>query len=215
MGKETYYKRFKEQLDSLGTNRPTLLLHVCCAPCSSAPLLLLREHFAVTVDYCNPNIQPEEEFRHRADEEKRFLCLLAESGPAIAYQEEAYDPKSYDQAVQGHEHDGEGSTRCRICYELRLRSVARRARDEGFAWFSTVMSVSPYKNAAWLNEIGERLEHEFGVKFLASDFKKDDGYKKTIELSRVYGLYRQDYCGCPWSRAERDAKREKENEPHE
>lgn len=187
--------------------RPSLLLHACCAPCSSYVLEYLSQYFDITLYYHNPNIYPEEEFTFRLSELERFV---KEVGYPINVTFPEYDANEFFSAVRGMENLPEGGERCRVCYELRLRRTAQTAKDCGFDYFTTTLSISPYKNAQWLNEIGAELEREFGVKYLYSDFKKKNGYKRSIELSSQYGLYRQDYCGCVYSKAEADRRKKSE-----
>ena len=181
---------------------PTLLLHSCCAPCSSAVLERLSRHFRITVFYYNPNIEPSAEYQKRTAEHKRFLTLCRDVMPA-GFRQGPYDPESFERIARGREQEREGGSRCRLCYELRLRRTAETAKREGFDYFATTLSVSPYKDAQALNEIGARLAEEYGVPYLFSDFKKKNGYLRSIELSRQYGLYRQDFCGCRYSRMAR------------
>lgn len=184
---------------------PSLLLHSCCAPCSSSVLERLSEHFKITIFYYNPNIEPFEEYRKRAAEQKRFLSDR-EAGRPVAFAEGPYDEAAFHAVAAGREEDREGGPRCLRCYELRLRKTAEFARANRFDYFSTTLSVSPYKNARALNEIGAKLSEEYGVPFLFADFKKKNGYQRSIELSRRYGLYRQNYCGCVYSRRLADAR---------
>ncbi len=177
---------------------PRLLLHSCCAPCSSYVLEYLSSYFSITVFYYNPNIYPPEEITKRAAEQKRLISQLPAVHP-ITYLEGSYDPQSYYQAIKGHEQDREGGERCFLCYHLRLKEAAKLARSEGYDYFTTTLSISPLKNADKLNEIGEELAKEYGVAYLSSDFKKKNGYQRSIELSREHELYRQDYCGCVFS----------------
>ena len=186
--------------DRLGI-RPTALLHACCAPCSSYVLEDIARHFALTLFYYNPNITPESEFAFRLSELERFV---GEAGYNIKVESPEYDANEFFSKVRGLEGLPEGGERCRVCYELRLRRTAEEAARRGFDYFTTTLSISPYKNAEWLNEIGAALEKEFGVKYLHSDFKKRGGYQRSIELSREYSLYRQDYCGCVYSKAARE-----------
>ena len=167
---------------------PKLLLHSCCAPCSSYVLEYLSQYFEITVFYYNPNIFPEEEFYKRIREQERLIREMHAKYYAMA---------------KGLEQVPEGGERCFKCYELRLREAAKVAAAGGFDYFTTTLSISPLKNAAKLNEIGERLAAEYQVAYLPSDFKKKNGYKRSTELSREYGLYRQDYCGCIFSKKER------------
>ena len=195
---------------------PRLFLHSCCAPCSSYVLEYLRPFFRITVFYYNPNISEEEEYQKRVQEQKRLIREYnkkTEEGYPIEVIEGDYDKALFFQSVKGLERCKEGGERCFACYELRLRETARRARELHMDFFTTTLTISPLKNAAKLNEIGERLEAEYNIPFLPSDFKKKDGYKRSIELSREYGLYRQDYCGCVFSKQERLAQQSKEQNP--
>ncbi len=205
MTKVNYQKQLDELIGRLDGKAPSLLLHACCAPCSSYVLEYLSQYFRITLFYYNPNISPEGEYRKRVDEVKRLIAAL----PAvheIHFLEGEYDPAPFYALAKGHEAEPEGGERCFACYGLRLREGARAAKAGGFDYFTTTLSISPYKNARELNEIGANLEKEFGVKYLFSDFKKKNGYKRSIALSGLYGLYRQDYCGCVYSKAERDRR---------
>ncbi len=181
---------------------PRLLLHSCCAPCSSAVLEYLSEYFLITVLYFNPNIYPEEEFLHRIAEQKRLIAELPCKNP-VSFEEHGSQQQRFYAAVRGLEEIREGGERCFACYRLRLEETARLAAEGGYGYFTTTLSVSPYKNAVKLNEIGEELAEKYGVAHLPSDFKKKDGYRRSIELSEKYGLYRQNYCGCIFSQNER------------
>lgn len=172
-----------------------LLLHSCCGPCSSRCLETLKEKFAVTVLYYNPNITDRSEYEKRKGEQIR---LLRETGWA-EFLDCDYDPAEFFAAAKGLEGEKEGGARCYRCYELRLAETARIAAEKGFAFFCTTLSVSPHKNAQWINEIGERFEKEYGVQWLYSDFKKQNGYLRSVELAKEYHLYRQNYCGCVFS----------------
>lgn len=184
--------------------RPTLLLHSCCAPCSSYCLEYLSQYFAITVYYYNPNITEKKEYLHRVSEQER----LVKEFPTVSFREGPYDPERFFEAARGLEKVPEGGERCFRCYELRLREAVQEARRQGADYVTTTLSISPLKNAAKLNEIGERLAGEYGVCWLPGDFKKRDGYKRSVELSVRYGLYRQNYCGCIYSKEE--AKRREE-----
>lgn len=178
---------------------PTLLLHSCCAPCSSYVLEYLSRYFHIVDFYYNPNIAPESEYRKRTEELKRLITQMSLVHP-VRFVEGTYEPEVFYEAVAGHEADPEGGARCMICYELRLREAAALAARIGADYFTTTLSISPLKNAEKLCEIGERLAKEYQVHYLPSDFKKKEGYKRSIELSKEYGLYRQNYCGCVFSR---------------
>ncbi len=188
-----------------------LFLHSCCAPCSSYVLEYLRPFFKITVFYYNPNITMEEEYQKRAAEQKRLIAefnrQLRSGGAMDAYPIEViegdYDKTLFFDRVKGLEHCKEGGERCFVCYELRLRETAIRARQAGADYFTTTLTISPLKNAPKINEIGDALAEEYGLPFLPSDFKKKEGYKRSIELSKEYDLYRQNYCGCIYSREQR------------
>ena len=177
---------------------PRLLLHVCCAPCSSYCLEYLSQYFEITVYYYNPNISIKEEYEHRLNEEKRLVQQMPFKNPVTVI-EGAYDPNEFFDAVKGLENEPEGGKRCEKCFELRLGSAAKLAADRGFDYFTTTLTISPLKNAELLNTIGTREAERYGVSWLYSDFKKREGYKRSIELSREYDLYRQNYCGCVFS----------------
>ncbi len=178
---------------------PRLLLHSCCAPCSSYVMEYLSRYFSITLFYYNPNIYPRDEYEKRVEEQIRLVSDQPHVHP-VSFLEGKYDPESFFQAARGHEHDQEGGERCFRCYELRLREAAQAARDGGYDCFTTTLSISPLKNARKLNEIGERVAEEYGTAYLPSDFKKKGGYQRSVELSREYELYRQNYCGCVYSR---------------
>ena len=193
--------------EAAGEKRPKLLLHSCCAPCSSACLEILKDVFDITVYYYNPNIDEAEEYEKRKAEQIRFL---RETGWAD-FIDCDYDCAAFEEIAKGRETCAEGGARCYECYKLRLFKTAERAKTGGFDYFASTLSVSPYKNAAWLNSIGFAAEKELGVKFLPSDFKKKGGYLRSTALSKEYGLYRQNYCGCRFSKCEAE-KREAEKE---
>ncbi len=177
-------------------NKPKLLLHSCCAPCSSACLERLAEVFQVTVLYYNPNIDDEGEYEKRKAEQIRFL---KETGLAEII-DCAHEKERFETLARGLEAEPERGKRCYLCYELRLKKTPEVAKEKGFDYFCTTLTLSPHKNAEWLNEIGYRLEEELGVRYLPSDFKKRGGYLRSLELSEKYGLYRQDFCGCKYSK---------------
>ncbi len=182
---------------------PTLLLHACCAPCSSYVLEYLSNYFKITIFYYNPNITEVKEYHKRIEEEKRLLREMNFKYP-VSFLEGKYDPESFLEIAKGKEDLKERGARCYDCYKLRLKETAKVAKEQGFAYFGTTLSVSPHKNSTWLNEIGKELSTEVGVPYLYSDFKKKEGYKRSIELSRKYNLYRQNYCGCIYSKKQRD-----------
>ena len=178
---------------------PSLLLHVCCAPCSSYCLEYLSRYFDITVYYYNPNISIKEEYECRLSEEIRYISEKEFLRP-VSITESVYDPQEFFTAVKGLEGEPEGGLRCRECFKLRLGTSAKKARELGFDYFTTTLTISPLKNASLLNEIGAQMGQKYGVNWLPSDFKKKEGYKRSIELSREYDLYRQNYCGCIFSK---------------
>lgn len=180
-------------------NVPSILLHSCCGPCSTEVLARLTPYFNITVLYYNPNIEPEEEYLKRKNEQIRFIKEY-QGVNKIDFLDIDYDNEAFKKAVVGMENEPEGGLRCHCCYELRLRKTADIAQEKGFDYFGTTLTVSPYKNSQVLNAIGEKLAAEFGVQFLYSDFKKEDGYKKSVAYAKEYNLYRQDYCGCLFSK---------------
>ena len=193
---------------------PKLLIHSCCAPCSSYCLELLSQYFEVTVFYYNPNIYPPEEYTMRVAEQDRFVKEFPAKNK-ISFVEGNYDTDKFYAMAKGMEHVKEGGERCFACYELRLRETAEFAKANGFDFFTTTLSISPLKNAQKLNEIGSKLELEYDIKYLYSDFKKQNGYKRSTEISDEYEMYRQYYCGCVYSKKQRDdeiAAKERERE---
>lgn len=181
---------------------PRLLLHSCCAPCSSYVLEYLSNYFSITVFYYNPNISPESEYTKRICEQQMLIEKLPVKYP-VTFVAGPYDSTRFYEMARGLEREKEGGERCFRCYELRLKEAAEMAKNAEFDYFTTTLSISPLKNAQKLNEIGMRLGEEYGVSYLPSDFKKKNGYKRSIELSKEYGLYRQDYCGCVFSKENR------------
>lgn len=180
---------------------PSLLLHSCCAPCSSYVLEYLSEYFNITILFYNPNISPEQEFIKRADELRRLISEMPLKNN-VKFIEGSYDSDRFYHMSKGLEHMKEGGERCFKCYRLRLEEAAKAAKNGGFDYFTTTLSISPHKNAQILNQIGGELAAKYGVNYLFSDFKKKNGYKRSCELSEEYSLYRQNYCGCVYSRAE-------------
>lgn len=185
---------------------PTLLLHSCCAPCSSYCLEYLSDYFEITVFYYNPNIYPDEEYFHRVEEQKSFIERFPAKHP-ISFIQGDFEKERFFQSVKGLENEPERGARCKVCFELRLGESAKMAADRGFDYFTTTLSISPMKDAQLLNDIGTQLEEEYGVKYLHSDFKKKNGYKRSCEISQEYDMYRQDYCGCVFSYNETMARR--------
>ncbi len=203
---------YQKELDAIiektqkeGGSVPTLFLHSCCAPCSSYVLDYLCKYFKITVFYYNPNISYQEEYLKRVEEQKRLIASYNQEGKGhpISIVEGVYEPQVFYEMAKGLEQCPEGGERCFRCYELRLRETAKLAGEGGYDYFTTTLTISPLKNATKLNEIGFALSEEFEVTWLPSDFKKKDGYKRSIELSKEYDLYRQDYCGCVYSKEER------------
>ena len=193
-------RNYQKELDAvlsrleLEEKHPKLLLHACCAPCSSYVLEYLSRYFSIVLFYYNPNISPQEEYEKRVAEVRRLLQEMPLSSPVVL-------TERFFALAKGHEAEPEGGDRCTLCYHLRLTEAARAAKELGCDFFTTTLSISPYKNAEKLNTIGAELAETYGVPYLFSDFKKRNGYKRSIELSREYHLYRQNYCGCVYSRA--------------
>lgn len=181
--------------------RPSLLLHVCCAVCASYVLEYLHSYFDITIAYYNPNITEESEYRYRYSELKRYV-KEAGLGDSVRFIEVEYSPESFFELTKGRENDREGGARCSLCFSQRLGYTARLCKEGGYDYFATTLTISPLKNAELINAIGEKKAAEFGVNYLCSDFKKKEGYKRSIELSKQYDLYRQNYCGCVYSRRE-------------
>ena len=182
--------------------RKRLLLHACCAPCSTYCLETLVPHFDVTVLFYNPNITETEEYEKRLAEEKRLIAIFNDRY-RVRILEARHDPEAFFAVARGLEKEPEGGERCRRCFTLRLNEAARVAKDADFDFFTTTLTISPLKNADMLNEAGQQAAGRYGVPFLPSDFKKKNGFRRSVELSEAYGLYRQDYCGCVYSKAER------------
>lgn len=207
-------KNFQKELEKIIQKNqeedkvPTLLLHSCCAPCSSYCLEYLSNFFKITIFYYNPNITEEEEYKKRVEEQKRFIHELPVKYP-ISFIEGAYAPEKFYQIAKGYEKVPEGGERCFRCYQLRLEESGRVAKENHFDYFTTTLSISPLKNAEKLNEIGEEISKQFDIPYLYSDFKKKEGYKRSILLSKEYQLYRQDYCGCIYSKREQEERQRK------
>ena len=201
--KENYQRQLDHILKEHGKKNevPSLLLHSCCAPCSSYVLEYLSAFFQITVFYFNPNISPREEYEKRVQEQQRLIGEMKLPRP-VSFLEGAYHPEDFFAMAKGMEELPEKGERCYHCYRMRLRETAQTAAQKGFDYFCTTLSISPMKNARWINEIGRDLEQEYQVNWLSSDFKKKEGYKRSIALSHEYGLYRQNYCGCVFSRRE-------------
>lgn len=196
-----FSKMLDKELELISENhkKVSLLLHSCCAPCSSYVISYLNKYFDITVLYYNPNIYPYEEYLKRKNEQIRLINEM-EHVNNLSIIDCDYDNDKYERLIKGLENEKEGGSRCHICYKLRLEKTAMMASDGNYDYFSTTLTVSPYKNSKILNEIGKSLAVKYNIKWLYSDFKKKDGYKKSVELSKKYNLYRQDYCGCIYSK---------------
>lgn len=199
-----YQKEMEKIIEKLQGERKSLLLHSCCAPCSSAVLEKLQEIFAITVFFYNPNISEDTEYRKRVEEQKRLIEVFNDKNPAcpIKMIDGDYEPQEFYRVAKGLEQCPEGGERCFQCFALRLEKTARLAKEGSYDFFTTTLTISPLKNAAKLNEIGEEMAAKYETAFLPSDFKKKEGYKRSTELSKEYDLYRQNFCGCAFSKAE-------------
>lgn len=198
-----YQKELEKILENI-KGRPKLLLHACCAPCSSYCIEYLSNYFDITILYYNPNIYPDLEYNRRLNELKCFLKKIPYSNVKLI--ETRYNQEEYYNSIKGLEQLGERSQRCFKCYKLRMEEVAKYASINNFDYFTTTLSISPYKVSDWINEIGFEIEKKYNTKYLCADFKKKNGYKRSIELSKEYNLYRQDYCGCIYSKVEHDKR---------
>lgn len=200
-------RNFQKEMDKLIEQNkkdgltPSLLLHSCCAPCSSYVLEYLSQYFSITVLYYNPNISPKEEYICRLNEEKRLIKEMSFKNP-VKILDCDYNVDEFFAVAKGVEKEPEGGKRCEKCFDLRLDFTAKTAKENGFDYFATTLTISPLKNANLINEIGEKLAEKYSVKYLCSDFKKKEGYKRSITLSKEYNLYRQNYCGCIFSKVE-------------
>ena len=203
MQKINYQKQLDNIINNLGDKVPSLLLHSCCAPCSSYCIEYLSQHFNITVLYYNPNIYPEAEYEKRKAEQKRLISEMQTKYPVKMLDCDFESEKFYEMA-KGLENCRECGERCFKCYRLRLERTAQEARKYGFDYFTTTLTISPLKNAEKINEIGKELSEEYDIDWLPSDFKKREGYKRSIELSKVHNLYRQNYCGCVFSQNEQN-----------
>lgn len=210
MNKVNYQKELDKLIEKLEQSKevPRLFLHSCCAPCSSYVLEYLSQYFEITVFYFNPNIAPEEEYRKRVEEQRRLIEQLPAVYP-IQFEEGRYVPEEFYSRVRGLEKEPEGGARCRVCFELRLEEAARLASESGYDYYTTTLSISPLKNAQVLAQVAVEMGEKWGVRWLPSDFKKKEGYKRSIQLSAEYDLYRQNYCGCVFSR--RMAEKKEDN----
>ncbi len=224
-----YHLLMQKEISKILTTqkKPNLLLHSCCAPCSSHVLKTLQTHFNLTVFFYNSNLYPSQEYLRREAEQKKLIKalnkehnqIMANSGyedkvfhpTEIKMIDADYNPQEFYEFIKGYEHEFEGSPRCYLCYMLRLSKTGKVAKQKSFDYFCTTLTVSPYKNADWINQAGMIIAQKEGVKFLNSDFKKNDGYKKSIQYSKKYNLYRQDYCGCEFSLAAKIKKADSQN----
>ena len=199
--KENYYLLFENQLNRIKEKGkvPTILLHSCCAPCSSHVITFLKDYFDITIIYYNPNIYPYEEYKKRKEEQIRLLNEI-KSKNKLNIIDCDYDNNIYEKTIKGLEKEKEGGSRCYKCFWLRLDKTAQIAKENNYDYFSTTLTISPYKNSTVINEIGKKLETIYNITWLYSDYKKKDGYKKSIQLSKEYNLYRQNYCGCIYSK---------------
>lgn len=198
---ENYYLLFEKQIEEIKTLQlvPNLLLHSCCAPCSSQVISTLTNFFNITILYYNPNIYPKEEYLKRKEEQKKLLNKI-ESINKLNIIDCDYDNEVYEQTIKGLEKEKEGGARCYKCFSLRLEKTAKIGEENNYDYFSTTLTISPHKNSKIINIIGKSLEEKYNIKWLYSDYKKKDGYKKSIELSKKYNLHRQNYCGCIYSK---------------
>ena len=208
MNRRNYQKELEAELSNIEKEgrAPTLFLHSCCAPCSSYVLEYLSRYFTITVFYYNPNISPASEYEERAREQERLIREMETVHP-VRFLCGEYRPELFYEAVKGLEQEPEGGARCTECFKLRLLEAARLAKEGGFDCFTTTLTISPLKDADKLNEIGKKLSDEYAISYLYSDFKKKNGYRRSCELSTEYHLYRQDYCGCPFSKAEAEERK--------
>lgn len=201
--KVNYHKIMEEELKKISENKPKLLLHSCCAPCSTHVIKTLSEFFELEIYFFNPNIFPSDEYERRLDEQ---IKLVKEMGFSYKIVDVGYNCESFYSTVEGFENLGEGSKRCLKCFELRLDKCAKYAKENDFEYFTTTLTISPMKNANVLNELGMVLAKKYDVKFLNSDFKKNNGYKNSVDMSKEYELYRQNYCGCEFSKKESELR---------
>ena len=206
-----YNQKMEEIINSIEEGcTPSILLHSCCAPCSSHVISTLTPHFNITILYYNPNIEPKEEYEHRKEEEIRFINEYPNINK-LDFLDCDHENEVYHETIKGLENEKEGGARCMKCYLLRLEKTAKIAKEQGYDYFATTLTVSPLKNSKKLNEFGEYLSQKYNIKYLYSDFKKKEGYKHSIELAKEYNLYRQDYCGCIYSKQEREQEKANKN----
>ncbi len=211
MNKINYQKELEQLISEIETEGrvPTLLLHSCCAPCSSYCIEYLSQFFAITVFYYNPNIYPDEEYYHRVKEQQRFISEFPTKYPVKFIEGDFEKDRFYNEVARGLEQEPERGARCTKCFELRLGETAKRAAAEGLEYFATTLTISPMKDVELLNSIGARLGQEHGVAYLATEFRKKNGYLRSTQISKEYGMYRQDYCGCVYSKVECESQQNK------
>ena len=207
-----YQKELEKKIQTLHLSEepPTLLLHSCCAPCSSYVLEYLSQYFKITVFYYNPNITDAAEYELRVKEQERLISQLPAKYP-IHFVSGVYEPQRFYEMASGLRKEPEGGARCKACFMLRLEETAKLCQKDNYDYFTTTLTISPLKNASLLNQLGEMLSDLYNVNFLNSDFKKKNGYKRSTELSAKYGLYRQDYCGCIYSKVQREQQLNQQN----
>lgn len=199
--KPNFQRELEGVLKTIGKQTPKLLLHACCAPCSSYVLEYLSQYFEITIFFYNPNITEKKEYQKRVEEVKRLISEMKLSNE-VTVLEGRYEPDKFLAMARGLEKEPEGGSRCYECYKMRLKETADMASQYGYPYFTTTLSISPHKNAIWINELGKQMEEKYQSQFLPSDFKKKNGFKRSIELSEQYHLYRQNFCGCIYSRKE-------------
>ncbi len=197
MDKINYDKLMIKEIESFNGEKKSILLHSCCGPCSSSVIERLKDYFDITVIYYNPNIEPNEEYEKR---KKVQIGLLNELG--IPFMDSPYDNDYFHELTKGLDSEPEGGARCHVCYGFRLKYTAKVAKENNYDYFCTTLTVSPYKNSDIINKIGKSIGDEYNIKYLLSDFKKREGYKRSIELSNKYQLYRQNYCGCLYAKGD-------------
>lgn len=208
MNRENFFRKFDKIVGQFGDAKPGILLHSCCGPCSSSVLELLSKYFDVTVLWYNPNLYPEAEYDKRLETQKQLIDAIAEDGVQAKLLVEPWRSEDYFSRIKGLENEPEEGRRCLECFKIRLEETARIASERGFEWFCTTLTVSSRKDAVAINAIGREAEAKYGVKWLPSEFKKREGNHRSIILSEKYGLYRQEYCGCVFSMANREKKNE-------
>ena len=211
MNKINYQRELDQLIEEIEAEGkvPTLLLHSCCAPCSSYCIEYLSQFFAITVFYYNPNIYPDEEYFHRVKEQQRFISEFPTKHPVSFIEGDFEKDRFYSEVAKGLEKEPERGARCTKCFELRLGETAKRAAAEGMDYFATTLTISPMKDVELLNSIGAAMGERYGVEYLATEFRKKNGYLRSTQISKEYDMYRQDYCGCVYSYQEREAQKSK------